>query len=98
MTSIEQYAFWVCDSLTSITIPEGVTSIGDGTFCNCRSLANVYCKPTTPPSTWKRYTMWYAFDDNAEGRKIYVPWESVEAYKVADGWKDYADAIKGYYF
>ena len=38
------------------------------------------------------------FDDNASGRKIYVPAESVQAYKSADGWRDYADAIVGYDF
>ena len=38
------------------------------------------------------------FYDNAFGRKIYVPMESVEAYKSTDGWSDYADAIVGYNF
>ena len=41
---------------------------------------------------------WDAFDDNAKNRKIYVPRESVEAYKSAGGWKDYASAIVGYDF
>ena len=36
------------------------------------------------------------FYNNASGRKIYVPMESVEAYKSAQGWSDYADAIFGY--
>ena len=39
-----------------------------------------------------------AFNSNASGRKIYVPMESVEAYKSASGWKNYADAIEGYNF
>ncbi|MDY2768370.1 MAG: leucine-rich repeat domain-containing protein, partial [Eubacteriales bacterium] len=30
-----------CKSLTSISIPDGVTSIGDGAFKSCDSLANV---------------------------------------------------------
>ena len=38
------------------------------------------------------------FYSNASGRKIYVPMESVEAYKNAEGWSDYADAIEGYNF
>ena len=38
------------------------------------------------------------FSDNASGRKIYVPNESVEAYKAAYGWRDYADDIVGYDF
>ena len=38
------------------------------------------------------------FSNNASGRKIYVPTESVEAYKSADGWSKYADDIVGYDF
>lgn len=36
------------------------------------------------------------FYNNASGRKIYVPTESVEAYKA--GWSDYASYIEGYDF
>ena len=38
------------------------------------------------------------FRNNASGRKIYVPAESVDAYKSASYWSDYADAIVGYDF
>ena len=31
-------------------------------------------------------------------RKIYVPMESVDVYKSAEGWSEYADAIVGYNF
>jgi hypothetical protein len=36
VTSIGDYAFFPCESLTSITIPSSVTSIGDYAFCGCR--------------------------------------------------------------
>ena len=35
VTEIKGYAFYGCTSLESITIPNGVTSIGWDTFCNC---------------------------------------------------------------
>ena len=38
------------------------------------------------------------FDGNASGRKIYVPTESVEAYKEAEYWSEYAVSIEGYDF
>ena len=93
VTSIGDSAFYGCTSLTSATIPDSVTSIGRETFRWCTSLKEVYCKPTTPPTG--NYDMFY---NNASGCKIYVPRNSVEAYKSAKYWKDYADNIVGYDF
>ena len=35
---IDSYAFYYCDSLTSITLPEGLTSIGSSAFSGCSNL------------------------------------------------------------
>ena len=35
VTSIEGLAFALCDGLTSVVIPNSVTSIGEGAFCSC---------------------------------------------------------------
>ena len=98
VTNIENRAF-ACCSLDSIVIPGSVISIGDSAFYKCSSLTSVYCKALTPPTAILTTTgSWYAFYDNASDLKIYVPMESVEAYKSAQGWSDYANSIEGYNF
>ena len=94
VTSIGNHAFYYCDSLTSVTIPESVTTIGSYAFYHCDSLTSVYCKATTPPALEGTSV----FDSNGSDRKIYVPTESVEAYKSATNWSEYASAIVGYDF
>ena len=41
VTSIRDYAFYNCSSLTQIAIPEGVTSIGVFAFYKCSSLTQI---------------------------------------------------------
>ncbi len=40
-TTIWSYAFYDCDSLTNVTIGNGVTTIGDSAFYSCNSLTNI---------------------------------------------------------
>lgn len=94
VTTIGERAFAWCSCLTSVNIPDSVTKIGDSAFYGCPSLTSVYCKATTPPALVETSV----FDNNGSGRKIYVPTESVEAYKSATIWSEYADAIVGYNF
>ena len=88
VTAIGDHAFQNCINITSVTIPESVTSLGVNAFFGCESLKSVYCKPTTIPAGGNN--MFYG---NAADRKIYVPATAVIAYKSAQHWCDYADAI-----
>ena len=96
LISIEDMAFSYCNSLASITLPVNVSSIGNSPFACCTSLATVYSKNTTPPSTERYYNP--MFENCHSQLKIYVPASSVNAYKSASGWSEYASQIEGYDF
>lgn len=94
-------------SIVKVIIPASVIAIDGYAFAFLETLSEVYCKATTPPTAtnWAQgwnddgsFDYWGAFEHNDPNRKIYVPTESVEAYKAADGWKEYADAIEPYVF
>ena len=91
ITSIGSGCFNDCDGITEITIPSSINSIGDALFFECNGLKAIYCIPNIPPKCGSR--MLY----HSPGR-IYVPMESLELYRTANGWSDYADAIVGYDF
>ena len=93
VSSIARYAFQHT-AITGITIPATVTSIGELAFESCLSLSEIYCLASTPPSLEGDSV----FDYIANDYKIYVPTASVNAYKTAEGWSEYADKIVGYNF
>ena len=136
VTSIGSKAFYRCTSLTSVTIPESVTSIGHDAFqgCSsltsvtinsdaivskhyfydynisdifgsqvteyiignkvkdigpyafygCSSLTSITCEAETPPTLGS-----YIFYGVSKSIPVYVPCGCVEAYKTANGWKDF---------
>ena len=85
VTAIEAYTFQG-SKIAKIVIPESVKKIGQLAFLDCNSLTTVVCKSKSvidisgvPP---------FFPLSNAI---LYVPAESVEAYKVANGWSRFSN-------
>lgn len=74
--------------LRSANLPSTITSIGKSAFSYNSFLASVTILATNPPTMGKN-----VFNSVAAGLVVYVPEESVDAYKAADGWSNYADKI-----
>lgn len=89
---LEQCSFRNCSSLTSVTIPSTVTVLRGQAFERCSALTSITCKSTTPPEIRKTNNKG-PFDADSTC-PIYVPASSVDEYKTAEGWSDYADRIQ----
>ena len=99
VTEIGERAFCDCSSLTNVTIPDSVSSIAKYAFLDCNSLKDVYCKPTTPPSGDSNMFSYYSSGYYKPiGCTIYVPRESVDAYKAAYRWSEYKSSFVAYDF
>lgn len=84
ITSIGELAFYG-SKLSSINIPSGVTLIDHWAFYGLDTI--IHMNPNTPPTLGNRVF------DNGYGI-IYVPDASVDTYKAASGWMQYASRIK----
>ena len=98
VTEIQNNAFAGCTNLNSIIIPENVKTIGDNVFKSCDNLNSIICKATTPPALEYVPNYYYFSSEVILGwpgnGTIYVPITSIDIYKTANGWKEYADRIQ----
>lgn len=74
-----------CTSLVAFTIPSKVKYIGDFTFQDSENLCTITSLPKNPPQLGG--CAFYAF--HVDKVTLYVPSESVDAYKNAEGWNDF---------
>ena len=85
LTTIEKYAFEKCSKLLEIILPVNVNVIGENVFKHCNQLEKIIVLSSNPPKLGGSLGI--------SATNIYVPAESVELYKTAPLWSDYADKI-----
>ena len=91
ITKVDGYCFLYCVKLSKVILPSTITELGY-IFPQCYSLKDVYVKAMIPPVLSSD-----VFGSvNLNQLSIWVPRESVEAYK--EKWSTYKDNIKGYDF
>jgi hypothetical protein len=88
VTQLGWGTFRNCKSLgPTIDLPSTLSDIGYETFSGCISLKTIISKAVTPPTCT-------SLGITSSTESIYVPDQSVSAYREASGWSAYADRIK----
>lgn len=91
VTDIGQYAFRGWSSVLHVTIPSTLNVMQTRAFAGWSSCLTITCTALQPPT-------YSAFDTDpfqglSAAARIYVPADSVAAYKAALGWSQYASII-----
>ena len=90
VTKLGESAFTGCTSLVSAIMGSGMTDIEAKVYSGCSALNIVYSNAVVPPTMGEE-----VFAGCPKSLVIYVPMDSVEDYKRAKEWSNYANAIVG---
>lgn len=74
--------------LLEVDLPSTLTTIGTRAFRDCTHMTTLTCRATTPPTFGSN-----ALYNTSALVNIYVPADSVAAYKAASGWSGFASKI-----
>lgn len=90
VTKMEHFCY-TCDELKHVILPATVPNLGNYSFAYCRQMKYFISTVETPPIIGART---FASSYISVRFQIYVPNDSVEAYKTATNWTELADSIK----
>lgn len=87
LTVISQAMFTNCTALKKLVIGKGVTKINNYAFTSCFNLKEITVLASNPPSVLSNTVFKYVSRDIP----VYVPKESLAAYKAAEVWKEFTN-------
>ena len=87
VTSIVGGAFYGCSGIKSLVLSKNVNSIGLNAFYSCTGLEEIYNYAITPQVISDYQDVFYMVNQSA--CTLYVPAVALNAYKLADVWKDF---------
>lgn len=98
VTNIENSVFYGCTGLTSVTIHSNVSNIGAGAFANCSGLTSITCEAIIPPSIsfCNLLSIENTFSGVDNSIPLYVPCQSIDAYRTSDSSKCLAPPFISY--
>jgi len=79
---IADNAFYDCDALAEVTLPSSLVLANASPFDYCDNLRKVTCLSIEPPYVTDQIPLGVSMD----GRELYVPALSINAYKQTTGW------------
>jgi len=88
VTSIGYGAFYRCNNVNTLNIGRGMMNIEDGAFNGC-SLLSITCRAVTPPTLGGDIVFLGVY----RSIPLYIPAESVPAYRSAKGWNEFTNII-----
>lgn len=93
VTVIDSCAFFECSVLTSVTIPDSVTSIGEHAFYGCTSLESVYIESV---ESWLNISFDYNSSNPLHGvADLYLNGELLTELIIPDGVTSIGDEFRG---
>lgn len=92
VTTIEKATFNACTSLAAVTLSHNLTAIKSNAFAGCTALDSIVCNAVTPPACDESEGDIFTSEAYANA-VLYVPAQSVGAYREADVWKNFAHIV-----